>query len=248
MAQHPSARCRMTIVTKTARAAMLLSCCTLFNPAFSAESGNLPMNIDHIVYAVSDLESGMTEIEKLIGARPVIGGRHPDFGTHNALLSLGPGTYLEIIAPDSSLPTPDHGLAFGISENQPPGIVTWALRVEEIQAVADAATGAGVPIGAVESGSREKPDGTVLSWQLSNPYAMPFDGAIPFLINWGDTPHPAVTTPRGGELLGIRIEHPDADKVRKALSALGVDIEVNKADTYSVIATIKTDRGIVELQ
>jgi hypothetical protein len=227
---------------------MLLSWRMLFNPAFSAEPGNLPMNIDHIVYAVSDLESGMTEIEKLLGVRPVIGGRHPDFGTHNALLSLGPGTYLEIIAPDPSLPAPDHGLAFGISEDQPPGIVTWALRVDEIRAVAEGATAAGVPIGAVESGSREKPDGTVLSWQLSNPNAMPFDGAIPFLINWGDTPHPAATTPRGGDLLGIRIEHPEADEVRKALSALGMDIEVNKAATYSLIATIKTDHGIVEIQ
>lgn len=206
------------------------------------------MNVDHIVYGVSDLETGMTEIENLLGVRPVYGGRHPDFGTHNALLSLGPKTYLEIIAPDPSLPAPDHGVAFGISEDQPPGIVTWALRVDEIQAVAERATAAGVPIGAVNSGSREKPDGTVLSWQLSNPDAMPFEGAIPFLISWGDTPHPARTTPSGGELLGIRIKHPDVDKVRQGLSPLGVDIEVSKADKYSLIATIRSAQGTVELK
>jgi hypothetical protein len=190
----------------------------------------------------------MTEIDKLLGVRPVIGGRHPDFGTHNALLSLGPGTYLEIIAPDPSLPAPDHGLAFGISEHQPPGIVTWALRVDEIQAVAEGATAAGVPIGAVVSGSREKPDGTVLSWQLSSPDAMPFDGAIPFLISWGNTPHPAGSTPRGGELVGIQIEHPEASKVSAALSALGLDIGAKKADKYALTATIKTGQGFVELK
>jgi Glyoxalase-like domain len=53
--------------------------------------------IDHIVFGCSDLERGMDEIEQLLGIRPVPGGRHIQFGTHNALLSLGPATYLEVI-------------------------------------------------------------------------------------------------------------------------------------------------------
>ena len=177
-------------------------------PGISAEPNSFPGNIDHIVYGVPDLAVGISEIEDLLGVRPVIGGRHPDFGTHNALVSLGPGTYLEIIAPDPDSPVPVAGRAFGVTENRDPGIITWALRTDSIRQVADAAAAAGVNIGEIAEGKRERPDGVVLSWQLSNPDPMPLGGAIPFLIDWGDTPHPAGSAPRAGELIGFRIEHP----------------------------------------
>ncbi len=177
-----------------------------------------------------------------------MGGRHSKFGTHNALLSLGPATYLEIIAPDPDLPEPDSGFMFGIKDGQESRIVTWALQTESITELAATAIEADVPIGAVETGSREAPDGTVLAWQLSNPYEMPFDGAVPFLINWGATPQPAGATPAGGELTGFRLEHPEHDKVREALAALGVDIDIDKSDECTLIATIETNRGIIELR
>ncbi len=208
----------------------------------------LPGNIDHIIYIVAELEAGVDEIANLLGVRAARGGRHPDFGTHNALLSLGPATYLEIIAPDPTLRAPRRGMPFGIAANRMSRLATWALAVEDIQAIAEAAITTGVNVGALEAGSRIAPDGTVLSWRLSDPNAMSFDGALPFLISWSDTPHPAATAPCGGEITGIRIEHPEADKLRKALLSLGVDSEVKRADTFSLIATIKTDHRIVELR
>jgi hypothetical protein len=209
---------------------------------------SFPDNIDHIVYAVADLQAGIDEIESLLGVRAAMGGRHPKFGTHNALLSLGPVTYLEIIAPDPGLPEPDEGFMFGISNNQKSRITTWALRTDSINELAEAAINAGVRIGSIATGSREAPDGTLLAWQLSDPYAMPSGGAVPFLIDWGRTPHPSGTTPPAGELTGFRLEHPEPDKVRQALSVLGVEIDIGKSDECALIATIKTDRGFVELR
>lgn len=52
----------------------------------------LPSRVDHLIYAVADLEAGRDTFEPMLGVRPVIGGRNPQYGTHNAQLSLGPAT------------------------------------------------------------------------------------------------------------------------------------------------------------
>jgi hypothetical protein len=200
--------------------------------------------IDHIVFASADLERGMDEIEQLLGIRPVPGGRHPQFGTHNALLSLGPATYLEVIARDPNLPLPEQGTLVDLSDEQESHLITWVLRTEDIVALASAAGSAGLAIGPVQSGSREQPDGNTLCWQLTDPYAMPMGGAIPFLISWGETAHPASVVPHAGELLGLIIEHPDSTKVRQSVSVLEVDVAVVQADKFGLVARIETEDGV----
>jgi len=208
----------------------------------------VPNGVDHLVYLVGDLEVGRDEIEQLFGVRPVLGGRHPRWGTHNALLSLGTATYLEVIAPDPQLGVPERGVLFAADRIREPRLATWVLRSELIDATVAAASAAGIGIGAVESGSRQSPDGTLISWRLSDPYAVPLGGAVPFLISWGSTPHPAGAATRVGELVGLRIEHPEPEQVRKALSALGVEMDVRMGDRYQLIARIRTARRDVEIR
>lgn len=208
----------------------------------------LPARVDHLVFGVADLDAGVEYIEQQLGVRPVAGGRHSRYGTHNALVSLGATTYLEIIAPDPELSRPTRGRLFGLDSLQEPRLVTWAVLSEEIDSAASAAAAAGVAIGPVESGSRERPDGTVLTWKLSDPYAMPLEGAIPFLISWGETPHPASSAPGGASLVGLRIEHPAPGGVREALAALGITMDVRRGDEFHLVATIQTTSGLVELR
>lgn len=63
----------------------------------------------------------------------------------------------------------------------------------------------------------------------------------------GLTPHPAGAAPRGGKLISFRIEHPQPDRVRDALSVLGVDSDVHKANAVQLTASIETKHGIVEI-
>jgi hypothetical protein len=204
--------------------------------------------IDHLIYAVPDLERGMDSIERRLGVRPVPGGRHPAFGTHNALLSLGPTTYLEVIAPDSTRDPPDRGRLFGVGEATMPSIVTWVLRREAIEQAVSAAAAEGLALGEVQTGSRTRPDGTRVSWRVTDPYAMPLDGAVPFLIAWGDTPHPAAGAPCAGVIAGLEIIHPEPARVRAALAALDTLLDVRPGPERGIRARIRTDAGEVVLE
>jgi len=208
----------------------------------------VPAGVDHLIYTAPDLGAGIRRIEELLGVRPVPGGRHPDYGTHNALVALGSTAYLEIIAPDPELPRPARGRVFGLDAPGPPRLVTWVLRREAIEAVRDTAVAQGVPLGRVESGSRDKPDGTALSWKLTDPYALPLGGAIPFLIAWGQTPHPARGAPPAGDLVGLRIEHPDPAIVHSALTTLGAKVAVVQGKEVQLVVTIRAATGRVELR
>ena len=204
-------------------------------------------NIDHLLYTTSKLEKGMDEIEELLGVRPVFGGRHPEYGTHNALLSLGDSIYLEVIAPDPSSSLGESSVVMREWFDEKSRLSTWALRTEKIEELTSYVIDNGLPLGIVKSGSRKKDDGTILSWKLTIPERVAFDGTIPFLISWGETPHPATVVPNAGELIGFEIEHPNAEQVSENLKLLGVNIQVNKAEKPKLIAKIKTTKGIVIL-
>jgi len=223
------------------------ACASTYNTPASDEP-MAPKSIDHLVYVVDDLEVGRDRMEQLLGVRPVMGGRHPQYGTHNALLSLGPNTYLEVIAPDPSIKAPNRGVLFGADHASEPRLATWALRRESIDEAFDYASSLGVNLGTIEAGSRTKPDGTVISWRLSDPYMMSLDGAVPFLISWGSTTHPASVLPSAGDLIGLSIEHPNPQHVIKALNALRIDIDVKKGNKFQMIARVKTPKGVVEIR
>ena len=76
--------------------------------------------------------------------------------------------------------------------------------------------------GEIINGKRETPNGDFLTWKIALNHFnnLPGDGLIPFLIDWGSSPHPSNMTPQGCKLLKIRAEHPNPQKILEVLDAM----------------------------
>jgi hypothetical protein len=212
------------------------------------ENASVLSRVDHLVYAGPDLSVAVEHVEKLLGVKAVPGGQHPGAGTRNALIGLGDSTYLEIIGPDPDQPKPTQRRRFGIDELKAARLVTWAAKGTDLEAITRDAKLHGVDLGQVLPGSRRRPDGVLLSWRLTASPALIGDGIVPFFIDWGATQHPASTLPKGCTLISLRAEHPDAERVRSMLTAVGVDVRVDRSSRHALIATVRTPHGNVELR
>lgn len=209
---------------------------------------SLPAKVDHLVYATPDLTAGIDAIEKALGVRATPGGQHPGMGTRNALVALGPSVYLEIIGPDPDQPKPAGPRRFGLDDLKRPRLLTWVAKGTDLDAFADRARRDGVALGSVIAGSRKRPDGVVLSWRYTDPNTVIADRLVPYFIDWGTSPHPALTAAKGASLVALRAEHPDAERVGSTLRRLGLDLVVRPGAAPALIATIDSPKGRVELR
>jgi len=209
---------------------------------------DLLATVDHLVYATPDLELGIQTIEKLTGVRASAGGQHPGLGTRNALVALGPSTYLEIIGPDPEQPKPDGPRRFGIDQLKAPRLLTWVAKGTELAPFVNRARANGVHLGDVMSGSRKRPDGVVLSWRYTDPNVVLEDRLVPYFIDWGTSPHPAMTAAPGLSLRALSAEHPEPERMARILKQLGLDLPVRRGAKPSLIATIEGPKGRIELR
>jgi hypothetical protein len=190
-----------------------------------------------------------------MGVQPRVGGSHPQWGTRNTLLGLERGAYLEVVAPDPALEPPPGGRGFGVDEAGPGRLVTWAARVGDLRAAARELAAAGVAPGEVSSGSRLRPDGVLLQWTQTDPLEDRLGGTVPFLLDWGATPHPSRTLGDAGALAGsvesVSLTHPDPERLHRALRLLsdpaGTPVSIAEGP-IGVAARLRTvDGRVVDL-
>ncbi len=206
------------------------------------------MSADHIVYGAGDLAAAVDELADRLGVRPAAGGRHVGRGTHNALLGLGGGTYLEIISADPEQEPPPGPLPFGLDRVRLPRLVGWAWRTTDIEHHARDAHVRGFDPGEVRKMSRRRPDGFLLEWRLTRDMPDPARLVVPLLIDWGASAHPSESAPQGVRLVELRGEHPHPGAVRADLVALGVTLPVDEGPEPALVATLDTPRGRVVLR
>ena len=209
------------------------------------------LTLDHLVYGVPDLVESMHEFGRRLGRAPQPGGRHEGLGTHNAILPLTGETYIELIASDPDSPTPKQPRPFGLDTLDGPRLITWAVRSRSIETDVERARERGFDPGPIINMSRRSPTGELLEWKLTIQTKGFGDGIVPFVIDWGRTPHPAASDPNDADELALSdlsAVHPDADAIRDALAALGVDLRLEADPQPSLIAQVTGPNGNLVLQ
>jgi hypothetical protein len=174
---------------------------------------------DHLAITAPTLAAGADFVRAALGVEMRPGGSHPRMGTHNLLLRLGDGVYLEVIAVDPAAPPPGRPRWFdldALAPDAPPRLAAWVARTDDIHTAAAASP---EPLGSVEPMSRG-----ALHWLITVPAdgRPPLAGAAPHLIHWQADPHPAARLPDSGcTLAGLDLSHPEPDRVAGVLAAVG---------------------------
>ncbi|WP_207004460.1 VOC family protein [Trinickia mobilis] len=204
------------------------------------------LSLDHLVVAARTLDEGAQFVADTLGAELVPGGAHPLMRTHNRLLDLGGGAYLEVIAIDpeaeaaagaasassSGAATPPRARLFALDDPatharlaRGPYLAHWVVRVERPKSLVRWQSQYPERIAPVVPMTRGG-----FAWSLSVPDDGAFpsrqgagDGIVPTLIQW-DTPlYPAARLPETGlRLKSLTGCHPCADDVQAQLDWLGV--------------------------
>ena len=203
--------------------------------------------LDHLIFGVPDLEIGVQSFAKALGARPTFGGRHESIGTHNAILPLRGGHYLELIAPDPSSPNPPLGVPWGLETLEEPRLITWAAATQDIDAAVEHAKNAGYDPGTIIDVARETPEGERLTWRLTISGDFAADGLVPFLIDWGSSPHPSGTSESLCSIEGFAAEHPDPESVQTMLGALGASLDIESGAAPRLRGTLVGPSGSITL-
>lgn len=181
------------------------------------------LELDHIAIATERLEDGVAWLEETLGVQMAQGGEHPLMGTHNRLLGLADGLYLEVIAINPDAPVPEHPRWFDLDRFQGgPRLTNWIVRCDDM-----ASTLAQVPAGVGVPQALSRGD---LRWQMAVPTTgiLPYDNCCPALIQWEGSAHPAHRLPGSGcRLTGLEVSHPEAEALAATLGSVFSDDRVS---------------------
>lgn len=209
---------------------------------------------DHLVVGTADLARGAAWLEQFLGVSLSPVGTHVRMGTHNRLLSLGEGAYLELIAIDPAGQTPFMKRWFGLDTTdvreriaQRPRLLGWVARTGDIDGLVARTGGLLGHAQPMERGD--------FRWRITIPDdGHPVEGGLlPTLIQWDVPIHPAQRlTDQGCRLEWMEAAHPQPAKIRYLLDelSLGGALTLTASPPYSglsMCAYVRTPGGVKTL-
>jgi len=199
--------------------------------------------LDHLVVTAPTLAQGVQWCEAVLGVTPGPGGAHALMGTHNRLFNIGserfPQIFFEVLAVDPAAPPPGRARWFGLDTIEPgagPRLRHFVARSGAVDAQGEALRAAGLDIGPAIAASRDTPQGR-LAWRLTvrDDGRLLAGGALPTLIDWGHTPHPASTMPACGVTLRTLTLRGLAPSVAQVLGLPGIDVAAGPGPALSAV-------------
>jgi hypothetical protein len=212
----------------------------------------MEIRFDHLVIAARALAEGVEWVERRLGVTMGAGGRHDLMGTHNRLLSLGPGRFVEVISIDPEAAPPLQPRWFELDTpamkarlEKGPALIHWVVRTDDIEAAIDAVGGERPTVLALSRGAFRWKIGVHADGHLAN------EGLEPTVIQWF-TQHPAdVLGDSGCRLESLVLHHPAASAIvhRLHYAGLSTDDPVRPSSEGSGLEVrIRTPRGVVEIR
>ncbi|MEM5439033.1 VOC family protein [Paraburkholderia diazotrophica] len=221
------------------------------------------LRLDHLVVSARTLDEGTQYVADTLGIAPSGGGAHPSMRTHNRLLNLWGGAYLEVIAidPDAQDTANARPRLFALDDPATharlangPYLSHWAARVERPKHLAlwqqqypqRIPTVVPMTRGDFTWSLTVADNGAFPAWQGAG------DGIVPSLIQWDTPRHPSTVLPETGLLLkALKGWHPRADIVAQQLLWLGAQtlIALESTDGAPALAAeIETPSGLRTLR
>jgi hypothetical protein len=208
------------------------------------------LELDHLVIAATDLDSGEAWLSERLGVPLSSGGQHPGWGTHNRLLQLGGGTYLELIAIDPSQPAPALPRPFRLDERtlrerlaQSPQLVHWIVRTDDLDGTLAGLNYDPGPVSPMTRGA--------LRWRITVPTdgRPAAGGLLPTVICWDVDTHPSSRlSDTGVRLEGLEVRAPAAVLAQRPAVTASVPLRWVESGEPGLSATLRTPRGTVVIR
>ncbi len=195
------------------------------------------LNLDHLVIAGETLADAQYYVEQTLGVKMQPGGQHAVFATHNALLHLDDGIYLEAIAKEPGAVPERSPCWYALDHfSGGPRLSNWACRTDQPQQAANRWPEAGSPIELARGD---------LQWQMFVPETgkLPYDNLFPALLSWQGAHPTERLSPKGCSLRRFVVSHPQAMDLRSSL-ALEDSRLVFEAGPPGLRAEIETPHGL----
>jgi len=206
-------------------------------------------DIDHLVYAVPNLDKAIDSLEQALGVRPKIGGQHLGKGTRNALLHLGGRCYLELLAADHDNADVAQPRWMGIDAITKATMTRWAISSHDLAADSLVLKRYNHSMGHISTGQRQLSNGELLKWQMIMPLALPTIEPVPFMIDWSSsTSHPTDSLDQLCRLERFELQISNNEPaIYTCLQELFPDCALTNGKQNKLVAVISGPKGTIHI-
>lgn len=197
------------------------------------------MELDHLAVAGETLEEACHHVQEALGIVLGPGGEHARYGTHNRLIGLEEGLYLEAIAIDPGQSPQEQPRWFNLDQFKGPArLSNWILRSANFEVEKSL-----LPPHAQRHVQMRR---GALSWLMTVPQdgLLPFDNCFPAILQWQSPPPAASLEQSGCSLSRLVISHPEAAALQAALDRVINDPRLKtEQGPPALMAEIATPHG-----